>query len=679
MNYKKKLKIFLADLAYDQQVDYVTVPLNIGYIAATLKEEFKDTIDLELFKFPTNLIKALKGKPDVIGFSNYMWNINLNRAVISIAREINPNVLIVMGGPNIRKSKAGVERFLLRRSDIDIYVVNEGEYGFRGLVEYVLSIWPCNLKENIVNSKVRIPNNAYLSTESGSLIIGKQCDTFKEKRLHFPSAWLSGVLDSFLKSTFPIVSPIIETNRGCPYQCVYCTWGTFEDKKVRKFDLDIVFEELRYIFSKATHAFHLMIVDANFGIFERDVSIAEEIRRLADKHKNMSRLHVMLGKSNLKRNIEIINILQKYSIPDFAVQTMNNEVDKNIGRKSIKHESIANFVDTINEQGLRVYTDLLVGLPGETIESHVASLKKAIDIGFYKTTIGDIKIFEGSRIEEDDYMAKYDIETSVRVMPKHYGEYNGIRVVEYEKCIRKTDVISEEDFRQLRIVRSYVFILYQVGIGRPLFEFAHRHGLHPIDLIFYMSLKMPVKETILSKQIDYFINHANAEWFKTEDDANAYYLKDENFKILLIEGFPKLNYEYAAKLILDLSLRNEYLKWIEDNIKEKLDNVEDSVVEDITRFSFYQTGSWMDGFRDDFMELAPESFAELRNNVSVENTNKLIKGEVVRVKFYFEEMKRKVLSNRLCDYKDPDSCLDSVMVTLEFDSFSFIRKCVVQK
>ena len=110
----RKLNVFLADLIHTRHINNYCVPLNVGYIAARLKQQVGDAVETTIFKFPDNLIEALKtSPPDVLGLSNYDWNYSLNKAVIQLVREVNPNILIIMGGPNVRKSEEELRKFLI--------------------------------------------------------------------------------------------------------------------------------------------------------------------------------------------------------------------------------------------------------------------------------------------------------------------------------------------------------------------------------------------------------------------------------------------------------------------------------------------------------------------------------------------------------------------------------------
>jgi len=108
---KTKPKVFLADLIHNQHVYNYSVPLNVACIAATLDSEFENIIDVQIFKFPDELLEAIKEKPDILALFNYDWNVNLNRTIIQIARKNNPEVFIVMGGPNIRCKPDGIVKW----------------------------------------------------------------------------------------------------------------------------------------------------------------------------------------------------------------------------------------------------------------------------------------------------------------------------------------------------------------------------------------------------------------------------------------------------------------------------------------------------------------------------------------------------------------------------------------
>ena len=640
----KKLKIYLADLIHDRHVYNYSVPLNVGYIAAMVNKRLGKRIEIKIFKFPDDLIFAMKSSsPDILALSNYDWNVNLNTALIKIGREINPDLFVVMGGPNIKKKPEGIKDYLIHHL-CDMHVVNEGEEAFSNVVEHILSLWPCDIRKVIHSSGIKFSNAAYLESETQNLMLGKKPDSAHEKNIPFPSPWLTGLLDPFINNaSFPL-QPLIETNRNCPYQCHFCVWGDFDLTKIRVFDFNTVIEELRYIFKKSEHQFNLTIADANFGILKRDTEIAEEVRRLSDKYKKADRIFIAQAKNSVKRNLEISKILGKRCIPEFAVQTLTPGVLEYSGRRNLKNDAIQEYVAGVKKNGHEVMTDILLGLPGETKEQYIESMKKVIDFGFQRASVADIRLLDGSVMAEEDYRKKFGLESRFRVIPSAYGEYGGIKVIEYEECIRKNNTMTTEDLLELRLFNANFFLLYYIELGRPMLDFAQKKGLHPISLIAEISKKIDEsKYPDLSKYIKRFTKTANDEWYDSVVEANKYYHQTEVFNKIMKEGFPKLNYEYAAQLLTKFKLRNEFIGWIGEKIKEKISD-QNSVVDDLVKFCVQRVynvnntghGTRPINNRQDDMELSFEVANHITDyvndysysNIDEEEKKKYRKGEI---------------------------------------------------
>jgi|ETNmetMinimDraft_11_1059920.scaffolds.fasta_scaffold02004_3 radical SAM superfamily enzyme YgiQ (UPF0313 family) len=617
----RKPRIYLADLIHDRHIYNYSVPLNIGYVTTNLNKLVGNAVETRIFKFPDDLISAMKfSPPDILALSNYDWNVNLNKALIKIARKINPELFVIMGGPNIRKKPEGIKDYLINHST-DMYVVNEGEDAFSNIIKYILGLWPCNLRKTIPSSGVTFPNVAYLESETKNLKLGKKPDSAHQKNIPFPSPWLAGLLDPFMNnSSFPL-QPLIETNRNCPYQCHFCVWGDFELNKIRIFDFDTVIEELRYIFKKSENQFNLTIADANFGILKRDTEIAEEVRRLSDQYKKADRIFVAQAKNSVKRNLEISKILGKRCIPEFAVQTLTPDVLEYSGRRNLSNKAIEEYVAGVKKNGHEVMTDIMLGLPGETKTQYIESMKKVIDFGFQRASVADIRLLDGSVMAEDDYIKKFGLKFRYRVIPSAYGEYGGIKVIEYEKCIRKTNSMSTKDLLELRLFNANFFLLYYIELGRPMLDFVYKNNLHPIGIIAEVSKKIDEnKYPLLSKYIKRFTKTANDEWYESVEDADNYFLQENNFNKIIKHGFPKLNYEYAAKLLINPDLRNEFLGLIGQAIKEKLPN-QNFIINELVKFCSQRVfsingGSNFINNKHDDMELSFQIANHLTNYIA---------------------------------------------------------------
>ena len=102
------MKIYIADLTHTYiALASGTFPLGMAYIALSIKKQFKDDVDIEIFKYPIDLERVITkdGFPDVFMFSNYVWNQNLSLAFAEEIKKNHPKTLIIGGGPNFHKEK----------------------------------------------------------------------------------------------------------------------------------------------------------------------------------------------------------------------------------------------------------------------------------------------------------------------------------------------------------------------------------------------------------------------------------------------------------------------------------------------------------------------------------------------------------------------------------------------
>ena len=93
--------------------------------------------------------------------------------------------------------------------------------------------------------------------------------------------------------------------------------------------------------------------------------------------------------------------------PDFAVQTLTPGVLEHSGRKNLSNKEIKKYIDGVRKEGNEVMTDILVGLPGETKQQFIDSMKKVIDFGFLKAQVADIRLLDGSVMAENDFKEKF--------------------------------------------------------------------------------------------------------------------------------------------------------------------------------------------------------------------------------------------------------------------------------
>ena len=294
------MKIFLADLTYTQQtLASDVVPAAVAGIAEYLLRDCRSyDLEVKIFKYPETLLDELEvGFPDIIGFSNYIWNSSLSFEFARLIKAHSDNVITVMGGPNFPTERVEQKAFLTENRGIDYYIVKEAEKAFAELVKYIIKYDKAD--ENIVE---KVPNLVFLD-ELGTLRESTKIERIMDLSL-IPSPYLSGRLDEFLDGK---LVPVIQTNRGCPFTCTFCTEGQSYWTKVKKKPAKLVADEIAYIAeamnqlpAKAARK-DLLISDSNFGMFPEDLETANVIHDQQEKYSYPSYINVATGK--IKKNV----------------------------------------------------------------------------------------------------------------------------------------------------------------------------------------------------------------------------------------------------------------------------------------------------------------------------------------------------------------------------------------
>ena len=203
-----------------------------------------------------DLWPALDGLgPALCLLSSYVWNHALN---IRVAREIRaraPQALVIIGGPEVPKYPGETEAFLRENPFIDIAVLGEGEVSCAEIARRLAS------GDFAPDSLEQVAGIVY----RGSAGIVRTAERDRARDINqFPSPYLTGEFEPWLRA---FGNTILETNRGCPYGCTYCDWGSATLQKVNRFEPSRVVAEIEYLAERESQA--IFIADANFGMLEQ--------------------------------------------------------------------------------------------------------------------------------------------------------------------------------------------------------------------------------------------------------------------------------------------------------------------------------------------------------------------------------------------------------------------------
>ena len=582
-------KIALIDPTHTGQIIAIdTFPLGMGFIAGYLKKQLGSAIDFRILKYPDDALTALREyEPDVVLLANYIWNSDLSCMIGRYAKELRPSTLVIQGGPDFSLDQETQAQYLASNPQIDLYMVGEGEVAVTQVIEDYLG---GDGTISYLKRHSRLPGGVFLD-EDGTYVDNKvlpRMATLGE----IPSPYLSGYMDPFFDDK---LAPMIETNRGCPFTCTFCQQGTSYFTKVRNFGVERVKEEFTYIAKKLrTHAPHvrtLRIADPNFGMYERDLEIAEHIGRIQEEYGWPTFIDATTGKNIPRRVVKAVDLMHGGLRISSAVQSMDADVLKNIKRSNIKLGAYAEIQSDIKQTGLQSMADYILALPGETLVSLLSGYKRLIDSGIQKFNSYQLMMLRSTELEMSSTRQQFGFQTQWRVLPRCFGEYAGRRSLEIEEIVVATSSLSFDDYLVARKWHLVIHIFYNEWLYRELLEYLWSHQISAFDWLEAIMLNMADGPQEVTELFEQFDQETQEELFDSQQQAMAFYTKPENFERLLEGDFgSNLLYKNLVKALLmnfdaATTLAFEQLRHVLQNAHDGGTTIMSEEIEELERFT----------------------------------------------------------------------------------------------
>lgn len=471
----------------------VYLPYAVGAIAAYSfsKEEIKKSYNLCDFiftKMPIDQALRQITEPYIVGFSNYMWSVEYNLALAKAIKEKHPECIIAFGGVQVPDDTEYLEEYPF----IDLLMHSEGEVTFYKLLTTL----------NEGRSLDEVPNISYRKD-------GTPVQTKKElgpPLEDFPSPYTMGLFDYIVNNPeYENIQfdTVIETNRGCPYRCVFCCWRG-NKSGFRQFPMEKVRAELDWL---AEHKIsYCFCADSNFGILERDEEIADYIVELKRKYGYPERFESTAAKN---KDDQVFKILSKLEQADLnrgvsvAVQSMSPEVLEIVGRKNMSVNNFAEQVARYRTNGMYTYTDLILGLPGETLDSFSRGLCEVIEAGQHSNvSVYRCEFLPNTIMYTKEFVEKYKIKTVKSLLCQIHTKVDAdMKYASRSDIVVATSTMSTEDWKKAFRFSVCVQSFHSLGILK-FFAIYLRKAKNISYYDFYMNLfEWIEKESKIVKRI----------------------------------------------------------------------------------------------------------------------------------------------------------------------------------
>ena len=492
------LKVNSCEFNY-QYGDQIHFPYRISSLVAYIKsrENLGNNFKFEkAFVLRENVDEYIKEcvDTDILLCSCYVWNWEITNFLAKEVRKLNPNCLIVFGGAQVPDFS---KDFFKQHTYVDIIVHGEGEI----VLEEILT--------------------EFLNNKDYSKIKGLETKDFRnppQERINnlddLPSAYLTNTV-------WELVDKIDgirwiagwETNRGCPYACTFCDWGSATFTKVRKWEESKIFKEIEW-FAK-NQIPYIDCCDANFGIFqERDFRIAEKLKDVALKTHYPERVRPAWAKNSSEKIIPIAKQLQEGGIlgaVTLAVQSLDANTLNIIKRANIKFDTFSELTETFRNSKIPTYTELIMGLPGETLDTFKDGLENIAQTKIDTVFIYNCSILPNAPMNVPEYREKYKIQSVISpIMLVHSSIHNRGSHQEYEEVVTSTSTCSLDELKEMYLYSWCYLTLQSLGILEHVTNFYHNSFNLGYVKFFEIFLEFcHTKKSVFSEEFDRIVEFRN--------------------------------------------------------------------------------------------------------------------------------------------------------------------------
>ncbi len=337
----------------------------LRYLMANLKE-LSDQAQMLEFGINDNLNEVLDSilqqQPRIVGLGVYIWNIEQSEKLVRDLKRLRPDLTVILGGPEVSYETE-------RQSIVDhadYVVTGEADLAFRDLCKAILA-------GNEPQQKIMTPPPAPLDH------VELPYHLYNEEDIQHRVIY-------------------VEASRGCPFTCEFCLSSL--DIPVRQFDLDLFLENMQNLYDRGARQFKF--VDRTFNL---NMRVSQAILQFfLDRYEPGLFLHFEMIPDRLPESLR--DLIAKFPPGalqfEIGIQTFNHDVGKLISRKQNEEKLIDNFRFLRSQTGVHIHADLIVGLPGESLESFGNGFDRLIDLDPQEIQIGILKRLRGTPITRHD-------------------------------------------------------------------------------------------------------------------------------------------------------------------------------------------------------------------------------------------------------------------------------------
>lgn len=535
---------------------YIHTSLALRLLYVANKEQHDISFKEYTIKEDLNIIasEVLADRPDIIGISVYIWNVDQTKHLINLLKKDNPSLIIILGGPEVMYEP----EYFISNWQVDYIISGEGEFVLGELISALEN-------GNSIETIKGVSSHEHISRHI------EQADL--EKIATLPSPYQLEEDKEGMKNKLVY----FESSRGCPYQCQYCLSSL--EKGVRYFPQQWLFDNLRFLIENG--AKQIKFLDRTFNLNKNHTYSLFEFL-IQNYRQNLSCQFEIYADL---LNDDMINYLNKNIPKDYfrfeiGIQSTYEPTNIEVKRKQNFPLLADNVKKIMAGEVIDLHLDLIAGLPYETFDRFVKSFNDVFVFGAKEVQLGFLKMLRGTNLRRNalqygyvyDHDAPYEIEYNNDISR---AELNRIHDAEHAlekywnsgKFSRTMQHLFANEY-----AGKYFELFDEIGQYYNENNFAH-HGYQLEDIFrnlnnFLLSKNIDLFETLRTDYYRNFKVRPHGFWEKTLDKKERkrlYYeigqdkdfLKKYNLTRYIIESHTALDLLADNNILLTVFLQKE--------------------------------------------------------------------------------------------------------------------------
>jgi len=379
---------------------YIHASFGLRYLMANLGglRERACMAEFHINQTPLEITEAiLLHEPRIVGFGVYIWNVEQTTEVVALLKRIRPELIIILGGPEVSYETDGQEIVAL----VDHVITGEADVKFAEVCRQLLEDRRPRLSWQTGLWPVETAGDGCLPGQPGRLsskIIPAELPTLTS---------LASPYDFYTDEDLAHRVVYVEASRGCPFTCEFCLSSL--DLPVRAFPLDAFLSAMQRLLDRGATQFKF--VDRTFNLhLPTSMGI---LQFFLDRWRDGLFLHFEMIPDRLPEQLRAL--IRKFPPGavqfEVGIQTFDDATSKNISRRQNLERLADNLRFLREETGVHVHADLIVGLPGEGMESFGRGFDRLVALGPQEIQVGILKRLRGTPI------IRHDAEFAMRYAP----------------------------------------------------------------------------------------------------------------------------------------------------------------------------------------------------------------------------------------------------------------------